>query len=148
MPWKRDRLPTPVFLGFPAGSDGKQSVCNEGDLGLIPGSGKIPWRRAWRPTPVFFAGESHGQRSLLSINSSAVQTELSLRRGGCGQQNPNLAPGFLSSLPATTWSNPTPWMWPTPVLTSRIWGRQRWMKTADCKFMEETECWVGWNFFF
>ena len=38
----RDRLPTPVFLGFPAGSDGKESACNAGDLGLIPGLGKSP----------------------------------------------------------------------------------------------------------
>ena len=35
--WRRDRLPTPVFLGFPGGSEGKKSTCNEGDLGLIPG---------------------------------------------------------------------------------------------------------------
>ena len=33
-PWRRDRLPTPVFLGFPDGSDGKESACNAGDLGL------------------------------------------------------------------------------------------------------------------
>ena len=29
----RDRLPTPVFLGFPGGSDSKESACNVGDLG-------------------------------------------------------------------------------------------------------------------
>ena len=29
-------------MGFPAGSDGKESVCNAGDLGLIPGSGRSP----------------------------------------------------------------------------------------------------------
>ena len=34
------RLPTPVFLDFPGGSAGKESACNEGDLGLIPGLGK------------------------------------------------------------------------------------------------------------
>ena len=27
-PLEKDRLPTPVFLGFPGGSAGKQSVCN------------------------------------------------------------------------------------------------------------------------
>ena len=27
------RLPTSVFLGFPGGSDGKESTCNAGDLG-------------------------------------------------------------------------------------------------------------------
>ena len=35
--WRRDRLPTPVFLGFPCGSAGKESACNKGDLGLVPG---------------------------------------------------------------------------------------------------------------
>jgi len=34
-----------VFLGFPGGSDSKESACNEGDLGLIPGLGRFPWRR-------------------------------------------------------------------------------------------------------
>ena len=32
---RRDRLPTPVFLGFPGGSDSKESACNVEDLGLI-----------------------------------------------------------------------------------------------------------------
>ena len=40
--WRKDRLPTPVFLGFPHGSDGKESACNAGDLGLIPGWGRSP----------------------------------------------------------------------------------------------------------
>ena len=50
--------------GFPGGSDSKESSCDVGDPGLIPGFGKIPWRRAWQPTPVFLSVESHGQRSL------------------------------------------------------------------------------------
>ena len=29
-------------MGFPGGSVGKESACNAGDLGLIPGSGKFP----------------------------------------------------------------------------------------------------------
>ena len=29
-------------LDFPGGSDGKESACNAGDLGLIPGSGRSP----------------------------------------------------------------------------------------------------------
>ena len=28
--------------GFPEGSDGKESACNAGDLGSIPGSGRSP----------------------------------------------------------------------------------------------------------
>ena len=61
-PWRRDRLPTPVFLGFPGGSDGKESaLCRPG---FDPWVEKIPWRRVWQPTPVFLPGEFHGQRSL------------------------------------------------------------------------------------
>ena len=40
--WRRDKLPTPVFLGFPSGSAGKESAYNEGDLGSIPGLGRSP----------------------------------------------------------------------------------------------------------
>ena len=58
MPWRRDRLPTLVFLCFPGGLDGEESSCNVGDLGLIPGLGISPgegngcsstlvWRTAW-----------------------------------------------------------------------------------------------------
>ena len=29
-------------MGFPGGSDGKESTCNAGDPGSIPGSGRSP----------------------------------------------------------------------------------------------------------
>ena len=41
-PWRRNRLPTPVFLGFPGGSEGKASACNAGDRGSIPELGRSP----------------------------------------------------------------------------------------------------------
>ena len=40
--WRRDRLPTAVFLGFPCGSADKETACNAGDLGSIPGLGRSP----------------------------------------------------------------------------------------------------------
>ena len=40
--WRRDMLPTPVFWGFPCGSAGRESACNVGDLGSIPGLGGSP----------------------------------------------------------------------------------------------------------
>ena len=40
--WRRDRLPIPVFLGFPCGSAGKESACSAADLGLIPRLGRYP----------------------------------------------------------------------------------------------------------
>ena len=39
--WRRDRLPTLVFLGFPCGSAGKESASNVGNLGSIPGLGRF-----------------------------------------------------------------------------------------------------------
>ena len=40
--WRMDRLPTAVFFGFPGGSAGKESACNVGNLGSIPGLGRSP----------------------------------------------------------------------------------------------------------
>ena len=31
-----------ITLGFPDGADGKESACNAGELGLIPGLGRSP----------------------------------------------------------------------------------------------------------
>ena len=42
IPWRRDKLPTQVSLGFLGDSDDKESACNAGDPGLIPGSGSSP----------------------------------------------------------------------------------------------------------
>ena len=46
---EKDGLPTPVFLGFPGGLDGKESACNVGDLGSIPGLGRSPGERKGYP---------------------------------------------------------------------------------------------------
>ena len=54
MLWRRDRLPTPVFLGFPCGSAGKESTCNAGDLDLIPGLGRSP--REGKGYPLQYSG--------------------------------------------------------------------------------------------
>ena len=40
--WRRDRLLTPVFLGFSCGSAGKEFTCDAGGLGLILGLGRFP----------------------------------------------------------------------------------------------------------
>ena len=54
IPWRRDRLPIPVFLGFPCGSAGKESACNVGDLGLIPALGRSPGE--WKGYPFQYSG--------------------------------------------------------------------------------------------
>ena len=47
--------------GLPRWLSGKESTCNVGDLGSMPGSGRFPWKREWQP--VFLPREFHGQRS-------------------------------------------------------------------------------------
>ena len=60
IPWRRDRLSTSVFLGFPCGSAGKESSRNAGVLGSIPGLGRSPGDEKRLPTPVFWPGKIHG----------------------------------------------------------------------------------------
>ena len=48
-------------MGFPGGSDHKESACNAEDPGSIPGLG--PSRGEERNTPVFWPGEFHGPYS-------------------------------------------------------------------------------------
>ena len=55
-------------VGSPRGLDAKESACNAGDLGSIPGSGRSPGKRKWQPTPVFLLGKSHGQKSLVGYS--------------------------------------------------------------------------------
>ena len=56
---------SPILMGSPDGSDGKESACNAKNPGSIPGWGRVPWRREWQPTPVFFPGEFHGLKGLI-----------------------------------------------------------------------------------
>ena len=77
-PWRRDRLPTPVFLCFPGFSDGQESACSVRPV-FDRWVGKIPWRRAWQPTPVFLPGETQGQRSLGAVAHGATKSRTQLR---------------------------------------------------------------------
>ena len=43
------------FMGFPDSSAGKESACNAGDPGSIPGSERFPGERGRLPTPVSWA---------------------------------------------------------------------------------------------
>ena len=67
-PWRRDRLLTPVFLGFPGGSDGKESACNAGDLGLIPGLRRSPEGGHGNPLQYSCLEKPNCQRSLVGYS--------------------------------------------------------------------------------
>ena len=71
-PWRRDRLPSLVFLGSPGGSDGEESICNAGDAGSIPGLGGAP-------------GEGHGD----PLQNSCLENPMD--RGDCRATVPGVA---------------------------------------------------------
>ena len=68
-------------MGFPGGSDGKESACNAGDLGSIPGLGRslekgaathssiLAWRIPWTEKPDMLqsmGSQRLGHRSLFT----------------------------------------------------------------------------------
>ena len=50
--------PPPRYI--PDGSVGKESICNAGDPGLVPGLGRSSGERERLSTPVFWPGEFQG----------------------------------------------------------------------------------------
>ena len=63
-----------ICMGFPAGSDGKESACNVGDLGSIPGSGKPPGEG--RGYPLQYAGLENSKDCIVH-GVTKSQTQLS-----------------------------------------------------------------------
>ena len=68
IPWRRDRLPTLVFLGLPGGSDGKETARNVGDLGSIVGLGRSSGGGYGNPLQYSCLENPHGQRSLVGYS--------------------------------------------------------------------------------
>ena len=67
-PLEKDRLPTPVILGFPCCSAGKESAHNVGDLGSVPRLGRSPGGGHDNPLWYSCLGNPHGQRSLVGYS--------------------------------------------------------------------------------
>ena len=63
-PWGRDRLPTPVFMGFPVDSGVKESACSVGDLSSIPGLGRCPGGGRGNSLQYSCLENPHGRRGL------------------------------------------------------------------------------------
>ena len=66
-----------LLMGFPRGSAGKESTCNAGDLGLIPGLGRSPEQGQATP-PVFWPEEFHGLYSPWGCKELDTTEQLSL----------------------------------------------------------------------
>ena len=58
---------------FFGGSDGKESACNAGDLGLIPALGKCPGGGHDHPLQYYCLENPHGQRSLAGCSHEVTR---------------------------------------------------------------------------
>ena len=65
--YQGSRGPFPSEMGFSGGSDGKESACNAGDRGLIPGSGR-----------------SHGEGNKNSLQYSWLENPIDIGAGWPG----------------------------------------------------------------
>ena len=55
-------------MGFPGGSEGKESTCNVGDLGLIPELGRSPGGGHGNPLQYSCLENPHGQKNLVDYS--------------------------------------------------------------------------------
>ena len=67
-----------IKRGFPGGSAGKESACDAGDLGSIPGLRRFLGVREQLPTPIFLPREFHGLYSPWGHNELDKTKQLSL----------------------------------------------------------------------
>ena len=74
-PLEKGKATTPVFLDFPCGSIGKESACNTGDLGWIPGLGKSPGEG--KGCPLQYSGL---ENSMDCIVHGVTKSQTQLRR--------------------------------------------------------------------
>ena len=80
---------TQRHMGFPGGSDGKESACNAGDLGLIPGSRILPGGGHGNPLQYSLLENPNEQRSLAGYSpwghkesdTERLSTSTSIRGG-------------------------------------------------------------------
>ena len=63
-------------MGFPGGSDGKESACSVGDLGSFPGLGRSPGGGHGNLLQYSCMEKSHGQRRLADYTVHGVVKSL------------------------------------------------------------------------
>ena len=82
--WRRNRLPSPVFLGF---TGGKKSSCSAGDLGSIPGLGRFPGGGHDNPLQYSCLEKPHGEISLVGYSLWGRQESDMTERLSTAQRN-------------------------------------------------------------
>ena len=94
-------------MGFPGGSDGKESACNAGDPGLVPGLGRSP-EKEWASVFMGFSGGSDSKESTCNVGDLSLIPGSGRSSGGghgsplqySGLENPmnREEPGGLQSM--------------------------------------------------
>ena len=103
--WRRDRLPTPVFWGFPCGSAGKEPACNAGDVRSIPRLGRSPGEG--KGYPLQYSGlENSMDYKVHGVTKSWTllrdfHFSLSNGRGVCGRVDTHICMAASLCLPET-----------------------------------------------
>ena len=89
-------------MGFPGGSDGKESASNAEDPGSMLGLGRS-FGEGVQPTPVLLPGESHGRRSRAGYcpqgRKELDTTEQLMLPCGSADQESTCNAGDLASIP-------------------------------------------------
>ena len=68
-------------MGFPGGSDGKESTCSAGGLALIPGLGRFPGGGHGNPLQYSCLENPHGQRSMAVYSPWGRKAQHSTQEG-------------------------------------------------------------------
>ena len=124
-PLEKDRLTTPVFLGFPGGSAGEESACNVGDLGSIPALGRSP-------------GEGKGY----PLQYSGLENSMDCIVHGVAKNRTRLS-DFNFSLGLCLNYTTLP-LWPQ---SSYGWYENEWVGLFSNKtLLRDTEIWISFNF--
>ena len=63
-------------MGFPGGSDKKESTCNARDLGPIPGLGRSPGEVHGNPLQYSCLENPHGQRNLVATVHIVAESDM------------------------------------------------------------------------
>ena len=117
-----------ITWGFPCGSAGKESACNAGDLGLIPGLGRFPWRRERLPIPVFWPGELHRLYSPWGRKESDTTEWLSLSLSESPDKETKPGPSWIYILNAHMQKKANMWLF------SYVFHKSAWINYWGMSF--------------
>ena len=86
-------------LGFPGGSDGKESACSAGDLGSFSGLGRSPAAGLGNPLQYFCLENPHGQRSLVGFGPWSCRVGMAERLSTSTERRWPSDPAVVCHLP-------------------------------------------------